>query len=139
MCCFSAASYAPSGEKRKNDSILRFTSDITYSTMNRKKLNKIWQDIQAARRASPKLADLETLARRCGRKGSGGGKHMMWTSTVFPHHRPFPIPRHGGNPEASFVVRDSVLDMLEADAAAWEEIVERDDDVGVNGDGDGPH
>jgi predicted RNase H-like HicB family nuclease len=118
MCDFSAGSLTQSDGGRKIDSILRFTSDITYSTMNRKKLNRIWQDIEAARRTLPKLADLEALAKRCGRKASGGGKHMMWTSTAFPQHRPFPIPRHGGNPEATYTVRDSVLDMLEADAAA---------------------
>jgi hypothetical protein len=58
---------------------------------------------------------------------------------VFPRHRAFPIPRHGGNPVASYAVRDTVLDHLETDAAAWEEVLAQDDedDVSVNGDDNG--
>jgi hypothetical protein len=53
--------------------------------------------------------------------------------------RAFPIPRHGGDPTASFAVRDTVLDHLEMDAAAWEDQLPNDvdDDVSVNGDGNG--
>ncbi len=89
--------------------------------MNRKKLDKIWQAIEASKRKRPKLADLEKLARMCGREKTAGGKHPMWISTCFPQLRAFPIPHHGGNPEASFTVRDSVLEYLEADALAFEE------------------
>jgi hypothetical protein len=46
----------------------------------------------------------------------------MWLSP-FPH-RPFPIPRHGKS-EVSHYVRKTVLDHLEADAVAWEEVLER--------------
>ena len=67
----------------------------------------------------------------CGRRPFSGGKHVMWVSDAFPKHRAFPIPRHGGNPVASYTVRNSVLDWLEADAAAWEEALE--DSGSVNG------
>ena len=108
--------------------------------MTRKKLNRIWRDIEAYRRNLPKLADLESLAKRCGRVPDPGGKHVLWKSAQFVRHRAFPIPRHGGNPVATYTVRDTVLDHLEADAVAWEDFLERDDvedDVSVNGDGDG--
>lgn len=107
--------------------------------MTRKKLKRIWQDIAAARRSLPKLSDLEDLARRCGRSHSTGGKHVMWKSDAFPEHRAFPIPRHGGGPTASYAVRDTVLDHLEADAVAWEELLdsqelEADDQLGDDDD-----
>jgi hypothetical protein len=74
----------------------------------------------------------------CGRKRYAGSKHPMWMSTVFPQHRAFPIPRHGGNPITSYTVRNAVLEHLEADAARWEEVLEEgDDSVSVNGDGNG--
>ena len=104
-----------------------------------KKLKKIWQSIEAGRKNLPKLADLEALAKKCGRQPYAGGKHVMWMSIPFPQHRAFPIPRHGGDPVAGYAVRDTVLDHLEADAAAWEELINRDDgnEVSVDGDGDG--
>lgn len=44
----------------------------------------------------------------------------MWLS-AFQAHRPFPIGRHGGDPEVSPHVKKVVLGLLEADAAAWED------------------
>jgi hypothetical protein len=70
----------------------------------------------------------------CGRTVYAGGKHPMWKS-VFPH-RPFPIPRHGGNPDVPPRVRKVVLDHLEADAAAWEDVLDRmEKQSGDNGNG----
>lgn len=45
----------------------------------------------------------------------------MWVTDWFPH-RPFPIPTHG-NKAVSIGVRNVVLNALEADAAAWEDIL----------------
>lgn len=55
----------------------------------------------------------------------------MWKS-AFPMHRAFPIERHGGNPALSPRVRKVVLENLEADAAAWEEVLAAEQDQ--NGD-----
>jgi hypothetical protein len=92
--------------------------------MDRKKLDKIWREIDAARRSPQKAAELESLARMCGRTVYAGGNHPMWQSP-FPQHRAFPISRHGGNPEVHPRVRKVVLDHLEADAAAWEEFLDQ--------------
>jgi hypothetical protein len=105
--------------------------------MTRKKLNKVWQAIDAYRRNLPKLSDLEALARLCGRAPYSGSKHVMWMSAAFPHHRAFPIPRHGRDPVASYGVRNTVLEHMEADAVAWEEVIEQGNGVRVNGDGNG--
>jgi hypothetical protein len=99
--------------------------------MTRKKLNEVWRHIAAARRKLPKLANLEALARMCGRRPYPGSKHVMWVSADFPQHRPFPIPRHGGNPVASYTVRDAVLEHLEADATAWEEVLAPNNEADV--------
>jgi hypothetical protein len=90
--------------------------------MDRKKLDQIWRAIGNARRSPQKASDLEALARLCGRTVYAGGNHPMWKS-IFPLHRPVPIERHGGNPDLHPRVRKIVLDHLEADAAAWEEIL----------------
>lgn len=60
----------------------------------------------------------------------------MWLST-FPQHRAFPIERHGGNPDLSPHVRKVVLNHLEADAAAWEDLMLLEERVGENGEDDG--
>jgi len=98
----------------------RFTCDIIYSTMTRKKLDRLRRELAAARKKPQKAGDLEHLASMAGRTTYSGGKHPMWMTEFFPH-RPFPIPYHGG--EVSPRVRKVVLDHLEADAAAWEEVL----------------
>jgi hypothetical protein len=104
--------------------------------MTPKRLRQIWQKIAAAKRGRPSLSDLEDLARLCGRRPYAGGKHVMWVNADFPG-RHFPIPRHGGDPTASFTVRDAVLEHLELDAAAWEERLGLSGgSVGVDGDDD---
>lgn len=95
--------------------------------MDRKKLDKLWADIAAARRSPQKAGDLEVLAKLAGRKEVSGGNHPMWVS-AFPRHRAFPIERHGGNPDLSPHVRKVVLNHLEADAAAWEEVLEAENE-----------
>lgn len=90
--------------------------------MNRKKLDRLWGEIAAARRSPQKAGDLEALARLAERRPAPGGKHPMWLS-AFPAHRAFPIEHHGGNPDLSHQVRKVVLNHLEADAAAWEDLI----------------
>jgi len=89
--------------------------------MDRKKLDQLRLDLDAARRSPQTADDLEALAIRCGRKLRTGGKHPMWITSLFPH-RSFPIPRHRGNVTPR--VRKVVLDHLDADLAAWEEVIE---------------
>jgi hypothetical protein len=91
--------------------------------MDRKSLDALWAEIATARRSPQKAGDLEELAKLAGRTKRSGGNHSMWVS-AFPQHRAFPIERHGGNPDLSPHVRKVVLNHLEADAAAWEEVVE---------------
>jgi hypothetical protein len=102
--------------------------------MNRKKLDKLWKEIEAARRNPQKGDDLERLAVLAGRTLYAGGNHPMWQSH-FSDHRPFPIPRHGGNHEVAPRVRKTVLDHLEIDAAAWEETI-GEIEVGTASDGE---
>jgi hypothetical protein len=91
--------------------------------MDRKKLDRLWAALDAARRSPQKSGDLEALAKMAGRKEETGGNHPMWVS-AFPQHRAFPIERHGGNPDLSPHVRKVVLNHLETDATAWEEQLE---------------
>jgi hypothetical protein len=101
--------------------------------MDRKKLDKLWQDLSAARNSPQKAGDLQDLARKAERRERTGGKHSsMWVTDHFPH-RPFPIPTHGAK-DISIGVRNVVLNALEADAAAWEEVLEREEQT-KNGNG----
>lgn len=90
--------------------------------MDRKALDRLRMDLEAAWRSPQTAKALEDLARRCGRKPRSRGKHPMWMS-AFPTHRAFPIARHGGNPTYSGHVRKVILSHLEADVDAWEELV----------------
>lgn len=102
--------------------------------MERKKLDKLWNEIKTARRAPQSAGDLEELAKMAERLPRTGGKHVMWLSP-FPQHRPFPIPRHGKEP-VPMHVRKVVLDALEADAAQWEEELDKADDIKSTGMGE---
>jgi hypothetical protein len=104
--------------------------------MDRKKLDNLWATIRAARRSPQKASDLEALARMAERREYAGGNHPMWVS-AFPRHRAFPIERHGGNPDLSPHVRKVVLNHLEADAAAWEEVLLLQEGTNGNGENDG--
>lgn len=100
--------------------------------MDRRKLDKLWAALAAARRSPQKGSDLEALAKMAGRTEQTGGKHPMWVS-AFPQHRAFPIERHGGNPDLSPHVRKVVLNHLETDAEAWEERVMQEENANENG------
>jgi hypothetical protein len=93
--------------------------------MDRNKLDKIAKEIEAARHSPQTELALVDLAKRCGREMRTGGKHPMWVSPAFPHHRPFPISCHGGNPTVHPHVRKVILGHLEADIAAWQEVLDR--------------
>ena len=90
--------------------------------MNRRALDKLKRELLSQRRSQKKARDLESLARRLGRKNVGG-THPMWVSTVFPSLRPLSIPHHGGK-DIPAGTRNSILDQLDDDIAAWEEEIE---------------
>jgi hypothetical protein len=63
-----------------------------------------------------------------------GSNHPMWKCVHFPH-RAFPISRHGGNPEVGRHAQKVILDLLEEDAAAWEEeLSSKDGEAGAKND-----
>jgi hypothetical protein len=120
-------------EIAKNSYFFRFHSDITYSTMDQRKLDRLRRDVEAAWNSPQTAADLQSLAQRCGRRERTGGKHSsIWVTDVFPH-RPFPIPTHGGR-DVAVGVRKVVLAALEADLAGWEEILEATENNNGNGE-----
>jgi hypothetical protein len=91
--------------------------------MNRKRLNKIKREIAQARRAPQKARQLEELAQRLGRKMVTRGKEPVWESQAFNDLFPLAIPRHGGRDLAPGTQR-SILDQLEDDVAAWDQVLE---------------
>ena len=101
--------------------------------MNRKRLNKAWELLGAARRGAPTADDLEAISKMLGRRERAGGNHPVWVTDHFPQHRPLPIERHGGNPPIPRQARKVILNGLEADAAAWEELFDESDRKQGNG------
>jgi hypothetical protein len=74
----------------------------------------------------------------CGRRLRPGGNHPVWVTDYFPH-RPLPIERHGGNPAIPPHARKVILNGLEADAAAWEDLLsQREQQKSGNGGSGGP-
>lgn len=100
--------------------------------MDRKTLDKVWAALEAARRAPRTAPDLEALAKMCGRRVRSGGNHPVWVTDYFPH-RPVPIERHGGNPPIPPHAKKVILNALEADAAAWEDVLDREKQNGQDG------
>ena len=98
--------------------------DIGYGTMDRKRLDKVWRLLEAARRGAPTAPDLEAIAKMLGRYERPGSNHPVWVTDHFPQHRPLPIERHGGNPPIPPHAKKVIVNGLEADAAAWEEILD---------------
>ena len=97
--------------------------------MDRKSLDKLRRLLKAARRSPQTADDLEALAKMCGRRLRSGGKHPVWVTDHFPH-RPLPIERHGGNRAIPRHACKVILNGLEADAVAWEQLL-----AGQNGNG----
>ena len=97
--------------------------------MNFNKLTKIQERITQARRSPQKASDLEKLAKQLGRSLFNRGKEPTWVSVDFPHLRPLTIPRHGSKDVSPFV-KKTVLNQLELDISAWEEICNEDHEDG---------
>src|SRR5262245_10410261 len=76
--------------------IFRFTRGIAYSTMDRKKLDKLKRELAHLRRSPQRALALQGLAKKLGRKSVKRGKEPMWESTEFPQLFVLAIPDHGG-------------------------------------------
>lgn len=94
--------------------------------MNRKRLDKVRRLLGQARRSQQKARDLEKLARMLGRKQDKRGKEPTWVHDELPVY-PLSIPHHGGRDLAPGT-RNSILDVLEDDLLAWEEMLRLADD-----------
>lgn len=101
--------------------------------MDRKTLDKAWELLRAARRGKPTAGDLEAIAKMLGRRARSGGNHPVWVTDHFPPHRPLPIERHGGSPPIPPHAKKVIVNGLEADAAAWEEVLEDAERKNTNG------
>jgi hypothetical protein len=93
--------------------------------MTPEKLHKIKREIARLRRTEAKARDLEKVARQLGRKLVKRGREPMWESTAFECLFVLSIPRHGGKDLAPGT-RKSILDQLEDDVLAWEDVVDDD-------------
>lgn len=102
-----------------------FYYDIAYSTMNKQKLARIRGDITAARRKSQTQDDLVRLAVRLGRTRSKRGKEPTWVSQ-FQGLYPISIP-HAKGGDLKPGTKSNILNQLEDDVLAWEEILEQGD------------
>lgn len=87
--------------------------------MKKKTLEKLRGELARMRRSPQRAADLESLAKRLGRKKVNRGKEPMWESEEFKLY-PLAIPHHGGRDLATGT-KNSVLSSLEDDLLAWEE------------------
>ena len=93
--------------------------------MDRRKLEKIEQEIEAARGSPQKANRLERIAKRLGRKSVKRGKEPTWESTDFNHLYPLSIPHHGGKDIPTGTAK-SILDQLQEDVDAWREWLDND-------------
>lgn len=101
---------------------LAITSSTTYGIMLQKKLDEITRRIEQARRSSPKARDLERIAKQLGRTKVNRGKEPTWESDL-PGRPPLSIPHHGGR-DIAIGTRNSILDFLEDDVMALQEILD---------------
>jgi hypothetical protein len=97
------------------------------------RLAKLKRELATLRRSQAKAADLESLARRLGRRKIKRGKEPTWESTEFPHHYPLSIPHHGGR-DIPLGTRRNILDQLEKDLFAWEIRLDQEQDGELNDD-----
>jgi hypothetical protein len=96
--------------------------------MNSKKLDKLRRELAQCRRSPQKANDLQSLAKRLGRKLVKRGKEPMWESVEFAELYPLAIPDHGGR-DLAVGTKNSILDQLEEDILAWEERIGSDEDM----------
>jgi hypothetical protein len=96
----------------------------TYDIMDQKKLDRITLRIMQARRSPQKARDLERIANQLGRTKVNRGKEPTWESDL-PGRPPLSIPHHGGR-DIAIGTRNSILDFLEDDVMALQEILDQE-------------
>jgi hypothetical protein len=119
--CFGLPTY---GGKLRFLRIFRFTRDITRSTMDRQRLDKLRDELEAMRGVPQKAADVAGLAERLGRKrmkGRGRGEPTWVSDFDIPN---LSIPMHPGDLKKG--TQKSILIQLEDDLLAWEDKLERE-------------
>lgn len=96
----------------------------TYGIMNQKKLDRITLRIVQARRSPQKARDLESIAKQLGRTKVNRGKEPMWENDL-PGRPPLAIPHHSSR-DIAIGTRNSILDILEEDVLALQEILDQE-------------
>jgi len=109
-------------------------NDIAYSTMDRKKLDKLREEMGEMRRRMVRPSEMQALAKQLGRQLVKRGKHPNWESEMFDHVPPLSIPDHGGRDLSKFV-RGCALNALEQDVSAWEAWLDQNERNNGNGHG----
>lgn len=101
-------------------------------TMTAKKLGQLRAEVENLRRAKDvKSREMVSLAGRIGRKPyNKKGKEPTYIHPELPNRRPLSIPNH---PTLAPGTKNNILDDLEGDLDAYEEILNRDAAAG-NGD-----
>lgn len=92
--------------------------------MTPSKIAKLRREWESLRGRPVKAAELESLARKLGRKrNTSRGKEPVWESTEFSDLFPLAIPSHGAR-DLPIGTRRSILDQLEDDLNKWEETLD---------------
>ena len=91
--------------------------------MTKTRLNRLKRKIAnlRARSAGIRTRELVSVANGLGRRSAQRGKEPTYVSDQFPNLRPISIPSHS-KPLKRFTAM-SILDRLEDDVAAWEEVL----------------
>ena len=92
--------------------------------MDKKKLIKIQPELDRMRQASVKASEIQGLAKKLGRRLTKRGKEPMWENERFEDLPVLAIPDHGGK-DLSPGVKHSVLNQLEDDIQAWDELLSK--------------
>jgi hypothetical protein len=102
--------------------------------MDRKKLEKLQEELDAMRRTQIRASALESLAARLGRALGNRGKHPMWENLKLAKRPPLSIPDHGQR-DISPTVRKVCFNVLQGDIDAWGDWLKQTE--GNNGNGEG--
>jgi len=86
--------------------------------MTLSKARKLRREVEALRRGTPNVGQLQRLARRLGRQLTNRGKEPTWVNRELPELRPLSIPN---NPSTPRPTKQSIVDELEGDLFGWEE------------------
>ena len=102
--------------------------------MDRKKLDKLQEELDAMRRTQIRASDLESLAARFGRALGKRGKHPMWENLNLASRPPLSIPDHGQR-DVSHTVRKVCFSVLQGDIDAWGDWLKQTEVSNGNGEG----